>query len=164
MTASEAAGPPGWAARGGATLPRLAIGMFVLLAIEFLLGMALALFASLPTDASAVALLSSAPVLDLHILIAVLIIGISARAVALAAPDPDRRGVVAAAIALGSALVATAAGATFAFHGQAPVASFGMAIGFLGVTLGAFLLRGLSTSAPSDSPHPDGTGGAHARV
>lgn len=116
--------------------------MFVLLAIEFVLGMVLALFASLPNNEGVVSALRSSPFLDFHILVAVAIVGISLRAVALATADPDRRAKVASGVALGSALVATVAGAAFAFDGQAPIASFVMAMGFLGVTLGAFVLRG----------------------
>lgn len=116
--------------------------MFVLLAIEFVLGMVLALFASLPNNEGVVSALRSSPFLDFHILVAVAIVGISLRAVALATADPDRRAKVASGVALGSALGATVAGASFAFDGQAPIASFVMAMGFLGVTLGAFVLRG----------------------
>ncbi|MCI4326563.1 MAG: hypothetical protein L3K16_02870 [Thermoplasmata archaeon] len=124
------------------TLDRLAVGMFALLALEFLLGMALALFVSLPMGAGVVAILVSTPVLDLHILLALALIGISARALVLARRESERGPLVAAGVALVSAIVATGAGWTFAFDGQAPDASFVMAVGFLGVLLGAFLLRG----------------------
>jgi hypothetical protein len=132
---------PAWAARGGMTLDRLAVGIFVLLAIEFLLGVALALYTILPAGAGVVATLTSTPLLDLHILLALLLIGISARATALARGQPDRTLRYAAALALVSAVVATVAGWTFAFDGQAPGASFVMSLGFLGVLAGAFVLR-----------------------
>jgi hypothetical protein len=124
------------------TLHRLATGMFALLAIEFVLGMALGLFVSLPSGGGVVSVLRSSPVLDLHILVALFIVGISLRAVALARSGSDRRAMLAAGLALGSALLATGAGWAFAFDGQNPVASFVMAIGFLGVLGGAFVLRG----------------------
>jgi hypothetical protein len=138
----------GPASRRDVTLDRLAIGMFLLLAVEFVLGMILALFASLPTGASTVTLLSSAPVLDLHIVLAVLIIGISARALVLAFRAPGSLARWASGLALGSALVATFAGVAFAFGGQDPSASMVMAVGFLGILLGAFLLRGYATATP----------------
>lgn len=141
MTAAAPTPAPAWATRGGMTLNRLAIGMFVLLAIEFLLGMALALFVSLPMGAGVVAVLTSSPVLDLHILLAVFLIGISARATALARGRSERTLLSASGLALASSLVATAAGWSFAFDGQAPVASFVMSLGFLGVLLGAFVLH-----------------------
>ncbi|MCI4325067.1 MAG: hypothetical protein L3K00_04180 [Thermoplasmata archaeon] len=154
MSAPSSAGPPAWASRGGMTLDRLAIGMFVLLAIEFVLGMALALLVGLPTGAGVVSVLASAPVLDLHIVVALLLVGISLRALALARADPDRWAWVAAGVALGSALLATGAGWTFAFDGQAPVASLVMAVGFLGVLFGAFLLRGRTATPLGGSGTP----------
>jgi hypothetical protein len=132
--------PAAWASRGGMTLDRLAIGMFVLLAIEFLLGMALALFVSLPSGSGVVAILTSTPVLDLHILFAVFLIGISARAIVLSRGQGERTLLYASVLAFVSSLVATAAGWSFAFDGQAPDASFVMSLGFLGVLLGAFVL------------------------
>jgi hypothetical protein len=149
---TDAPGPraPAWATRGGMSLDRLANGMFLLLAIEFLLGMVLALFVTLPTNPGVVAVLTSTPVLDLHIVVALLLIGISVRAVALARGVPDRLPMAAASIALLSSIVATGAGWEFAFHGQNPDASFVMAVGFLGVLVGAFLLRGGASRGRGD--------------
>jgi hypothetical protein len=127
----------------------LAAPMFGLLAIEFVLGSALALFVTLPNAGGVVTVLESSTVLDLHIAVALLIVGISARAIVLAFRQGDRVGRFASTLALTSALLATAAGWDFAFDGQAPGASFVMAIGFLGVLVGAFLLR-----APSSGPVP----------
>jgi hypothetical protein len=141
VTVPTASSPSVRPPRRPVTLDRLAVGIFVLLAIEFLLGMILALFVSLPVGAGATSLLASAPVLDLHILVAVLLIGISVRAVALARAEPDRSGLGAAGLALVSSLVATGAGSVFAFQGQHPDASLVMAVGFLGVLTAAFLLR-----------------------
>jgi hypothetical protein len=141
MTGAPAAAVPAWAARRGMTLERLALGMFVLLAIEFVLGMILGLFVNLPSGSGVVSILTSTPILGLHILIALFIVGISIRAVVLALREPDRTLLGAAGLALGSALVATGAGWEFAFHGQSAVASFVMAMGFLGVLIGAFVLQ-----------------------
>jgi hypothetical protein len=140
MTTATPSAPPAGAPRGGTTLDRLAIGMFLLLAIEFVLGMILGLFVSLPSGSGVVGILTSTPVLDLHILLAVFIIGISARAIALARAQPDRSRLYASVLALVSALIATAAGWGYAFEGQDPGASFVMSLGFLGVMLGAFVL------------------------
>jgi hypothetical protein len=136
---------PDRSTRGGTTLPRLAIGMFLLLAVELVLGVVLALFVNLPTGSSVVAILTSTPVLDLHILVALFIVGISIRALALARSSPGPLASYAALLALVSALVATGAGWLFAFHGQDPDASLVMTVGFLGVLLAAFLLRGISS-------------------
>jgi hypothetical protein len=143
---------PAWAARGGMTLERLSVGMFLLLAIEFVLGVILGLFVTLPSGGGVVAILASAPVLDLHILLALLIVGISLRAVALARRETGRTPLAAATVALLSALVATGAGWAFAFDGQSSAASFVMAIGFLGVLLGAFVLRGRPAHRAGDEP------------
>ncbi|MCI4360273.1 MAG: hypothetical protein L3J91_01070 [Thermoplasmata archaeon] len=140
-------GFPGGAVRGGGTLDRLSLGMLVLLSIEFVLGMALALFVSLPSGTGVVALLRSYPVLDLHLLLALFIVGIALRAVALARGAAARGALYASVLALVSALVATVAGWAFAFDGQNPDASFVMALGFLGVLVGAFALRGHGSTA-----------------
>jgi cytochrome bd-type quinol oxidase subunit 1 len=134
--------PPMWATRGGMTLASLSKGMFLLLAIEFVLGVALGLFVNLPSGSGVVSILTSYPLLDLHILIALFIIGISFRAMALSLREPNRVALSASALALISAVVATIAGWLFAFDGQDAHASFVMALGFLGVLLGAFVLRG----------------------
>lgn len=133
------------------TLRRLAAPMFGLLAIEFGLGMALALFETLPTGGGVASILLSSPVLDLHLLLAVLLIGISARATTIAFRQTDRPPRIGSAVAFGSAIVATAAGWLFAFDGQNPIASFVMALSFLGLLVGAFILRGLSVGS-SENP------------
>jgi uncharacterized membrane protein len=146
--------PPPWATRGGATIERLAVGMFFLLAVEFVLGMTLGLFATFSPNSSVVAILTSNPVLDLHILLALLIIGIAIRAMTLARGEHDRTPLFASALALVSAIIATISGWAFTFDGQNSGASFVMALGFLGVLAGAFILRGPrsgQTSSPGAS-------------
>jgi hypothetical protein len=154
VTAAAAPSVPAWATRGGMTLDRLAIGMFVLLAIEFLLGMVLALFVTLPIGAGVASILVSAPVLDLHILIALFLIGISLRATTLAIGGSDRGARGAAMLALVSAIIATLAGWAFAFDGQAAGASLVMALGFLGVLVAAFALHRRPTSGQSSRGVP----------
>jgi hypothetical protein len=132
--------PPG-TSRRRTTLERLAIGIFLLLSIEFVLGMVLALFVSLPLGPGVVAILGSSPVLLLHLVVAVSLVGISARALTLARRSAGRVPRYASTLALGSSVTATLAGWDFAFYGQSPIASFVMALGFLGVLAGAFLLR-----------------------
>jgi hypothetical protein len=133
-------------------LRRLAWPLIVLLLIEFFLGMALNLFIALPTGKGAVSILESSPVLALHVLIAITLVGISARAFLMASRGKylDLLGVT--GLALLSAIVAFVAGASYTFGGQAPDASYGMSVGFAGVLIAAFLLlaRGL--------PDPRGPG------
>ncbi|MGI0129979.1 MAG: hypothetical protein ACREDE_00175 [Thermoplasmata archaeon] len=136
------------------TLGRLANGMLLLLGVEFVLGTVLGLFVTLPSGAGVVAVLSSSIVLELHIVVAVLLIGISIRALALSVGRPDWTVRYAAALALVSALTATLAGWVFAFDGQNPNASLVMALGFLGVLGGAFLLRDRA-SEPGRRVRPD---------
>jgi hypothetical protein len=124
------------------SLNRLAIGMFLLLAVEFILGMTLGLFVTLPSGAGLVSILTSSVVLDVHILVALFIIGISIRALILSLGAESRTPLYASMLALGSAVIATLAGWVFAFDGQHPDASFVMAFGFLGVLMAAFILRG----------------------
>ncbi|MCI4336433.1 MAG: hypothetical protein L3K17_04455 [Thermoplasmata archaeon] len=144
--------------RSGIALERLAIGMFVLLAIEFILGMTLGLLLSIPSGVGAARLLETSPVLDLHILLALAIIGISLRALVAAASLPERAPIMACAVALGSAIVATLAGSAFAFDGQSPTASFVMAMGFLGVLFAAFVLRGSGRRGLPEGPTPRSRG------
>ncbi|MCI4366615.1 MAG: hypothetical protein L3K08_02565 [Thermoplasmata archaeon] len=143
-------GPPSAELRDRPALLRLAWPLLVLVLIEFFLGMALNLFVALPTGAGAVAILESSPVLVLHVLIAIALVGISARAVRMASRLKDRELLGVTGLALVSAIVAALAGAGFTFGGQAPDASFGMAVGFGGILIAAFLLlaRGLPDPGP----------------
>lgn len=122
----------------------LALPLLVLLGIEFVLGISLNLFVTLPSGAGVVAVLTSSAVLDLHIAVAVMIVGITGRSLALSVRSADRRARWGSAIGLGSALIATAAGTDFAFNGQSSIASLVMSLGFVGVLVGAVLMR-LST-------------------
>lgn len=137
----------------------LALPLFVLLAIEFALGILLNLYLTLPSGATVFAVLTSSAVLDLHIVFAVLIIGITARSSVIAPRSEDRRARWGSWLGLLSALLATAAGADFVFNGQNPTASVVMTIGFVGVLAGAIGMR-LSggTRGPSDPTSPPVSG------
>jgi len=118
-----------------------AIPLLVLLGIELVLGISLNLFVNLPMGATVTAVLSSQPILDLHILDAALLVGVSTLAVVLSRSEPTRRPALAAALALVSALGASAGGWEFVFNGQDPASAGVMVLGFLGVLVGAILLR-----------------------
>lgn len=114
--------------------------MLGMLAIEFILGMALNLFLALPSEGGIVAILESSPVLVLHLLLGVGLVGIAARATALSFRSPLRAQRAAGPFALLSGLVAFLAGISFAFGGQAPSASFVMSLGFVGMAVAAAVL------------------------
>jgi hypothetical protein len=143
MTATAESRPAGDAhgTRSRATSASLSLPLFGLLAIEFILGMMLALLVSLPSGKGIVTILTSSAVLDVHVVIAFLIIGTSARALVVSLRESVPLAMYGSVIALLSALVATGAGWDFSFYGQNAGASFVMSMGFLGVLVGAFLLR-----------------------
>ncbi|MGI0068506.1 MAG: hypothetical protein ACREB9_08925, partial [Thermoplasmata archaeon] len=122
-----------------ALLSFLGVPIAALLAVEFLLGMALNLFTTI-SGGSAVSILSSSPVLVAHIVIAVLLIGITARALALAIRIRERRGVSAAALGFVSGIVATLAGISYTFAAQSTAASYAMSVGFAGLFVSVVLL------------------------
>ena len=136
-------------ARRGFSLRRVAVAILGLLLIELVLGVVLNVFVNLPMGASVVSVLSSQPVLDLHILVALLLIGLSGHAVMKSRHEPSGRPKGAAALALLSALIASAGGWEFVFNGQAPAAAGVMTIGFLGVLIAAVLMRMWGSRAPS---------------
>jgi hypothetical protein len=136
------------------TARRIVAPIFGLLAIEFVLGVSLSLFVALPSGAGVVAVLTSSPVLVAHVLVAVLLIGISARAVAVSLGEPTRVPLFASLLTLVSSIVATVDGSLFAFDGQSADASFGMAMGFLGVLVGTFLLLASASREPVLVPAP----------
>ncbi len=131
----------------------LALPMVILLAVEFLLGMALNLFVAVG-NGSAVAVLSSNPVLVAHVVVALLLLGLSGRAVVGSFRYPVRSLRVGAALALVSSVAATLAGSSFTFGGQNGWASYGMSVAFLGVLMGAFLLLGPVARAEAATPLP----------
>ncbi|MGI0070978.1 MAG: hypothetical protein ACRECT_02745 [Thermoplasmata archaeon] len=142
-----------------ARLGYLGVSIVGLLVAEFLLGMALNLFVTLPTG-SALHVLESSPVLGGHLLVAALLLGITANATRLALGLRERRAVGGAALALVSAIGATLAGLSFTFGPGGDAASYAMSIGFAGVLIGAGLLLSLGR-VPADQgmPRPSTTAG-----
>ena len=122
-----------------ATLRFLALPMMGLLVVEFLLGMSLDLFLPLP-GGSLLGVLLASPVLLAHVVVGVLLIGVTGRAavlgVRLRATPPAAAGV----LGLLSAFVAFLAGLAFVGDGSS-AASFVMSAGFAGVLVAATLLR-----------------------
>jgi hypothetical protein len=131
--------PSGLEARQRWVLGILGLPILGLLAVEFLLGMALNLYVSL-SGGSALAILEASPVLIVHILVGVMLAGITARVLILGIRLQDRRAVVAGALGLLSTLVAFLAGMAFTFGGQELAASYVMSVGFTGILLSAALL------------------------
>jgi hypothetical protein len=136
-----------------------------LLGIEFLLGMALALFTTLPSS-SLPQLLASSPLLDVHLIVAALLIGFASNILRVSIRSGERGAVGFAALGLVSAVVAVGAGLSFVFGGQSPLASFAMSVGFVGMVVEAgYLLRlpALRSTAPGDaSPRRGGAGAREA--
>lgn len=135
-------------------LGAVAAPMLGLLVVEFLLGMGLALFVTLPTG-SPLTVLAASPLLWVHLAVGLMIIGITARALrdALAAGKGVVRGVT--ALGFVSALLAFLAGLSFTFGDQSAVASFVMSVGFTGVLLDAgYLLARRSRPARDEGVPP----------
>jgi hypothetical protein len=135
--------------RGPTAAASLAIPMLGMLAIELLLGMALNLFVTVPTG-SPVSVLLSSPILVLHVLLGVLLLGIAARAVVLSIRASDRGSLGASLLAFVSVVAAFLAGLSFVFYGQTSASSYAMTVGFTGAFLGAALIlwRGRATQSP----------------
>jgi hypothetical protein len=137
----------------------LGIPLLALLAVEFLLGMALNLFIAVPPGSPA-SILESSPWLDVHIAVGLMLLGLLGRIVALGARQRDPSTTIAGAIGLASGVGAFLAGLSFAFGGGSPAASFVMSVGFAGLLVSAaILLRPPFPSRP-DTSSPDSPGGS----
>lgn len=143
--------------RGPARLAALGGPMLGLLIVEFLLGMALALFVTLPSG-SPLTVLAASPLLWVHIVVGFLLIGIAGNALRWALTGAPRLARVITAIGFVSAVGAFLAGMAFAFGDQSPAASYTMSVGFAGVLAdsGYLLARGPQLVA-------SGAGGAVVR-
>jgi hypothetical protein len=130
----------GGAGRARARFAQLGWPLFILVAIEFILGISLGLFVTLPTSGGSLAILESNPILILHFLVAFLLLGILLRIVALAVGLGDRRAIGVGGLGLLSGVVAFLGGTAFTFGGQSAVASLVMSLGFVGVLVTALLL------------------------
>jgi hypothetical protein len=123
-----------------------------LLGVEFLLGMGLDQFVSLPTGTPA-QVLAGSPLLDVHLVVGALLLGFAANILRTSIRAHEPRTMVVASVGLVSAVVAVATGLAFAFAGQAAVDSYVMSVGFLGMVVeaGYLLWRYGPTSAPPSS-------------
>ena len=140
MSASAPGGPARLAALGGP--------MLGLLVVEFLLGMALALFVTLPSGGP-LTVLAANPLLWVHIAVGFLLIGITANALRWALAGAPRTAQVITAIGFVSAVAAFLAGMAFTFGDQSAAASYAMSVGFAGVLAdsGYLLARGAQLDA-----------------
>ncbi|MCI4363720.1 MAG: hypothetical protein L3K13_05380 [Thermoplasmata archaeon] len=123
----------------GPQLRVLGVPLIFLLAAQLLLGTALNLFGSLPSG-SPLKILESSPILLLHVVVGVLLVGLSSRILTLGLRLRDRRSSAVGALAVLSALVAFLAGVAFTFGGGGTFASYLMSVGFTGVLVGGALL------------------------
>lgn len=145
------------AARGMAPdrtrLSYLGVPLLGLLAVQFLLGMDLNLYVTLPTGSPG-AILESNLVLLLHVAVAVLLLGLGANIVRVAIRAGVRRDVAVSLLGLASLAVAFAAGLWFAFGTGGNAASFAMSGGFVGAVLEAGYLLATFPGAAAGDPTP----------
>jgi hypothetical protein len=113
-----------------------------LVVLEFLLGMSLNLFVSLPTGTPA-QILAASPVLDAHVVFGVLLLGISANALRFAAGARSARAALVTGLGLASGILAFGAGLAFAFGSPTATASYAMSVGFVGLLIEAGYLLSL---------------------
>lgn len=148
------------ATRPGSGRPvSLGAAMLGLLVLEFLLGMALALFVTLPSG-SPLTILASSPLLAVHVVVGLALIAITANALrwTLGSASNTAKGV--ATLGLVSAVGAFLAGMAFAFGDQSAIASYAMSVGFAGVLLDAGYLLSLGSHVvgavrePGPAPAP----------
>jgi hypothetical protein len=137
---------PGWGRLGDdprGALRTLGGPMLGLLAVQFLLGMTLNLFVTVPSDVRGIAVLWSSPALLLHVIVGVAVVGIFGRGARVAARTQDSRLLATGGLGLVGAVLAFLAGLSFVFEGQTAGASMVMAVGFLVATIvaGIFLAQ-----------------------
>ena len=156
--ATVAAGPAG-RARRRSELSDLGWPLLGLLLLEFLLGMAVNLYTPLPSGSPA-EVLAGQPLLWLHIVVGVLLVGITSQAVVVSLRGRVPGARVFASVGLASALIAFIAGMAFTFGGQDPAASYVMSVGFAGlfVSAGGLLWAGRPAGLGVAAP-VDGSGG-----
>jgi hypothetical protein len=135
-------------------LARFGPPLLGLLAIEFLLGMALNLFVTLPTG-SPLHILESSPLLIVHAVVGVLLLGFASNIVRWSVRAGEGIAVAFSVLGLLSAVLAIGAGFAFAFGDQSAVASYSMSVGFVGLVVEAgYLLR--RRVAPAGRPRLEG--------
>lgn len=123
----------------------------VLVVVEFLLGMALNLFETLPTGSPG-HVLESSPLLLVHLAVGFLLLGIGANAVRWASAAGLRVPTLVTVLGLMSGVAAFLAGLSFAFGDPTSAASYAMSVGFAGLVAEAGYL--LYLRGTSDSPAP----------
>lgn len=139
------------------TLDRLAGFELRTLATQFLLGMILNLYVSLPFPSPlTTAALLGVVVLVLHIIVGIAALGLSLRMIVTAARGPGRRGLALSAITAAGNIVAFLAGLSFTFGDQSDAASFVMTFGFYIAMMASALLLGGALRAPRESPRSGG--------
>jgi hypothetical protein len=137
-----------------ASLARFGGPLLGLLGVEFLLGMTLDQFVTLPTGSPAM-LLATSPILDVHLVLGALLLGFAANILRVSVRVRERRTIAFSVLGLLSALLAVGTGLAFAFAGQAALDSYAMSVGFLGMVVEAgYLLwrAGPSTVRPTAPP------------
>jgi hypothetical protein len=142
-----------------ARLARFGAPLLGLLGVEFLLGMTLDQFVSLPTGSPA-SILAASPVLDVHLVVGALLLGFAGNILRVSIRLQERRTVAFAAVGLLSAVLAVGAGFAFAFGGQTAIDSFAMSVGFLGMVVEAGYLLWRAGPAPTRPPIPSPSGRA----
>lgn len=114
------------------------LGMLGLLAVQFLLGMALNLYVTIPSfDSGMTAMMRTGPLLMVHMMLGMVLAGGALLALAMALPQ-GRQAVGCAATALGGIFVAGLGGVLFLMDGQDNGNSYLMAVGFL-VAVGGYI-------------------------
>ena len=107
------------------------LGMLGLLAMQFLLGMELNLYVTIPPfGAGMAAMMRTGPLVMMHMMLGMILAGGALLALAMALPW-GRRAVGCAAAGLAGILVAGLGGLLFLMDGQGNGASYLMAVGFL---------------------------------
>ncbi|MDA8081733.1 MAG: hypothetical protein M0Z96_09020 [Actinomycetota bacterium] len=116
------------------------LGMLGLLAIQFLLGMGVNLYVTLPSTGFVMAeMMYSGPLVMVHMILGMLlVVGAVFAIVAALAYGPW--AIVCAFISLGGILVAGVGGVIFLMGGQSNGASFLMAVGFL-IAVGGYVVE-----------------------
>lgn len=114
------------------------LGMLGLLAVQFLLGMAVNLYITLPSTGFGMAeMMGGGPLVMVHMMLGIILVVGALLAFATALPC-GKWAVVCAAIALLGIVVAGIGGLTFLMGGQSNGASLLMAVGFL-VAVGGYV-------------------------
>lgn len=114
--------------------------MLGLLAIQFLLGMGVNLYVTLPSTGFTMAeMMYSGPLVMVHMILGMLLVVVAVFAIVIAR-EYGQWAIVCAFISLGGILVAGVGGMIFLMGGQSNGASFLMAVGFL-VAVGGYVVE-----------------------